>query len=103
MSLQTHLRSEVASVPLTYSIADCSAHSGRYVAENILVDKSGDQSSRWSGAYQGYAKQWILLQLDNPAVLSELSLTCNVSPALTGLPCVESITFGKVRFIVLIL
>jgi len=75
MSLQTHLGSEATTVPLTYSIADCSAHSGRYVAENILVDKSGDQSSRWSGAYQGYAKQWILLQLDNPAVLSELAST----------------------------
>lgn len=59
-----------ASVPLTYTIAQCSASSGRYVAENILVDNPMDQGSRWSGAHQGNAKQWILLRLESLAVLS---------------------------------
>lgn len=58
-------------VALSYSIEGCSEHSGRYVAENIMVNNPQDQSSRWSGAYQTTnAKQWMLLRLDSPAVLS---------------------------------
>ncbi|KAF8070082.1 Muskelin N-terminus-domain-containing protein [Lyophyllum atratum] len=58
-----------ASVPLTYTIDRSSAHSGRYAAENILVDRSMDQASRWSGNSQGNSNQWILLRLQNLAVL----------------------------------
>lgn len=57
-------------VPLEYSIAGSSAHSGRYVADNILVDRSTDQSSRWSSNSQNNANQWITLRLENLAVLS---------------------------------
>ncbi|KAK0448391.1 Muskelin N-terminus-domain-containing protein [Desarmillaria tabescens] len=65
------------SVPLSYSIAQGSPHSGQYAPENILVDNPSDQSSRWSGAAtHGATKQWILLRLDSLAV-------------------VKSITFGK--------
>ncbi|KAH9944718.1 Muskelin N-terminus-domain-containing protein [Amylocystis lapponica] len=64
---------------LKFSIAGSSEHSGRYVAENILVDSPLDQASRWSGAYQSpNVRQWMLLRLDDPCVL-------------------KSITFGKVR------
>lgn len=59
-----------SSVPLPYTVSQCSAHSGRYVADNILVDNPLDQSSRWSGAYQGNVKQWIILQLETLVVLS---------------------------------
>lgn len=75
---------------LPYTIAGCSEHSGQYVAENIIVDSPKDQvrvlylpsparaelyliaqSSRWSGAHQSAgARQWILLRLDKPSVLS---------------------------------
>ncbi|KAL6298386.1 Muskelin N-terminus-domain-containing protein [Sparassis latifolia] len=65
------------TITLPFSIAGCSEHSGRYVAENILVDKPSDQASRWSGAHQSpNVKQWILLRLD-------------------GLSILKSITFGK--------
>ncbi|KAF8228848.1 Muskelin, partial [Tricholoma matsutake] len=67
-----------SSVALPYTISQCSAHSGRYIAENILVDSPMDQSSRWSGAYPGNAKQWIILRLETLVVL-------------------KSITFGKVN------
>ncbi|KAH8107718.1 Muskelin N-terminus-domain-containing protein [Cristinia sonorae] len=67
------------SLPLTYTIAGCSEHSGRYVAENILVDNPMDQGSRWSGAYQASnIKQWMLLKLDTLCIL-------------------RTLTFGKVR------
>jgi len=58
------------SVPLNYGIASSTPHSGKYVPENIMVDKPQDQSSRWSGAFQGNADQWILLRLESLAVLS---------------------------------
>ena len=59
------------TVPLTYSIAQCSEHSGKYVAENIMVDNPQDQSSRWSGAHQTTdAQQWLMLRLDDLAILS---------------------------------
>ncbi|KAG5723205.1 Muskelin [Termitomyces sp. T112] len=58
-------------LPLEYSIVGSSAHSGRYVAENILVDRSTDQSSRWSGSSQN--NQWITLRLENLAVLKTIT------------------------------
>ncbi|KAA1472915.1 hypothetical protein DENSPDRAFT_839309 [Dentipellis sp. KUC8613] len=62
---------------LTYSIAGCSEHSHRYVAENILHNSPLDQSSRWSGVNESpNVKQWLLLRLDSLSV-------------------VDSITFGK--------
>ncbi|CAL1706336.1 unnamed protein product [Somion occarium] len=62
------------TVPITYSIAGCSEHSGKYVAENIRVDKPLDQSSRWSGAYQaGNVKQWMLLKTEELCVLKSVT------------------------------
>ncbi|KAG6811601.1 hypothetical protein H0H92_006664 [Tricholoma furcatifolium] len=57
-------------VPLAYSIVGSSAHSGQYVAENILVDRSTDQLSRWSGKSQNNANQWITLRVESLAILS---------------------------------
>lgn len=59
-----------SSTRLSYSIAGCSDHSHRYVAENILVDSPTDQSSRWSGVHEGpNMKQWLLLRLDELSVV----------------------------------
>ncbi|KAF8893559.1 Muskelin N-terminus-domain-containing protein [Infundibulicybe gibba] len=63
----------VESVPLVYTIAKCSAHSGRYSAENILIDNPMDQNSRWSGAYQGSATQWLLLRLETLSILKSIT------------------------------
>ncbi|KAF8134289.1 Muskelin N-terminus-domain-containing protein [Boletus edulis] len=60
--------------PIPYSIAGCSEHSGHYVAENILVDRPQDQSSRWSGAQQPPSmKQWILLRLETLAIAKSIT------------------------------
>ena len=65
------LRRSVASVPLKYSIAAASEHSGVYVASNILRDEPADSTSRWSGASQiPHVKQWVTLRLDDLAILS---------------------------------
>lgn len=54
-----------------YGIAGSSEHSGAYVAENILVDRPRDQTSRWSGAIAASnTKQWIRLRLNQICVLS---------------------------------
>ncbi|KAI0030784.1 Muskelin N-terminus-domain-containing protein [Vararia minispora EC-137] len=59
---------------LTFAIAGCSEHSGRYVAENILVNRPHDQTSRWSGLDEDpHIKQWLLLRLDKPAVIQSIS------------------------------
>jgi len=59
------------SVPLPYTVVKSTPHSGKYGPELILLDKPYDQSSRWSGAYQGNnSKQWILLKLDQMSILS---------------------------------
>jgi muskelin len=77
---------------LEYTVIGSSAHSGHYVAENILVDNPSDQvcfispgtrpprlkrrgqTSRWSGAFPSpLNEQWILLRLEKPSVLSEWS------------------------------
>lgn len=63
-----------SSVPLHYTIAQSTSHSGKYGPEHILLDRPQDQSSRWSGAYQGNnAKQWILLKLDQMSILKTLT------------------------------
>ncbi|KAI9463668.1 Muskelin N-terminus-domain-containing protein [Lactarius psammicola] len=62
---------------LSYTIAGCSEHSNRFVAENIMVDLPTDPNSRWSGLHENPSiKQWILLRLDTLSVI-------------------DSITFGK--------
>ena len=69
------LRQSVASVPLKYSVAAASEHSGAYVASNILRDEPADSTSRWSGASQiPHVKQWVTLRLDNLVVLSSVHL-----------------------------
>ncbi|KAI0084905.1 Muskelin N-terminus-domain-containing protein [Irpex rosettiformis] len=83
-------------VTLSYSIHGCSEHSGRYVAENIMINNPQDQSSRWSGAYQTTnARQWMLLRLDSPAVLSESQVPSRFARCTDAYAFVESITFGK--------
>lgn len=58
-------------VPLTYTIAGSSEHSGRYAPQNIMVDRPADHTSRWSGGTRSTETvQWILLRLDSPAILS---------------------------------
>lgn len=57
-------------VSIEYELAGSSEHSGEYVAENILVDRPRDHSSRWSAAYAPNAKQWIRLRLKQLCVLS---------------------------------
>lgn len=76
----------MTSVPLKYSIAAASEHSGVYVASNILRDEPADSTSRWSGASQiPHVKQWITLRLDKLAVLS------SVLHSLTLLPMMLSV------------
>jgi hypothetical protein len=63
------------STRLSYTIAGCSEHSNRYVAENIMVDAPTDPNSRWSGQHESSSiRQWILLRFDELSVISE-SLT----------------------------
>uniref|UniRef100_A0A0W0F3Q7 Muskelin N-terminal domain-containing protein n=1 Tax=Moniliophthora roreri TaxID=221103 RepID=A0A0W0F3Q7_MONRR len=66
---------ETMSVPLTYAIDASTPPSGRYVAENVLIDKPTDQNSRWSTSTSN-TNQWITLRLQSLAI-------------------VKSITFGK--------
>jgi hypothetical protein len=57
---------------LSYTIAGCSEHSNRFVAENILVDLPSDPNSRWSGLHENPSiKQWILLRLDTLGIIGE--------------------------------
>ena len=57
---------------LSYTIAGCSEHSNRFVAENILVDLPSDPNSRWSGLHENPSiKQWILLRLDTLCVIGK--------------------------------
>jgi hypothetical protein len=79
--------SNPASVPVTYGISSSTPHSGKYVPENIMVDKPQDQSSRWSGAFQGNVDQWIIVRLESLAVLSTFLSNRLYVPALTSEPC----------------
>ncbi len=57
---------------LSYTIAGCSEHSNRFVAENIMVDLPTDPNSRWSGLHENPSiKQWLLLRLDTLSVIGE--------------------------------
>jgi hypothetical protein len=101
-ALDNGLRRSVPSVPLKYSIAAASEHSGVYVAPNILRDEPADSTSRWSGASQiPHVKQWVTLRLDNLAVLSLVPFIPLPLPSLgesfRADRVTESITFGKVR------
>ncbi|KAL1942840.1 hypothetical protein VTO73DRAFT_5080 [Trametes versicolor] len=60
-------------VSIEYELAGSSEHSGEYVAENILVDRPRDHSSRWSAAYAPNAKQWIRLRLKQLCVLKTIT------------------------------
>lgn len=67
---------EPPSKTLTYTIAGSSEPSGRYVAENVMVDRPGDFMSRWSGnQHVPIEKHWLTLRLDSLSVVSE----CGVS------------------------
>ena len=92
------IRRSMASVPLKYSIAAASEHSGAYVASNILRDEPADSTSRWSGASQiPHVKQWITLRLDKLAVLSLVLFLSPTGDTFRADRVAESITFGKVR------
>ena len=70
MALSIHVEQHIPpSIPLVYTIAGCSEHSGSYEASNILVDRPMDQASRWSGTHQMPNKQWMLLRLEKLSVL----------------------------------
>ncbi|KAI8992965.1 Muskelin N-terminus-domain-containing protein [Trametes punicea] len=57
-----------------YEIAGSSEHSGEYVADNILVDRPRDHSSRWSAAFAAPPmKQWIRLRLKKLCVLRSIT------------------------------
>ncbi|KAI0373966.1 hypothetical protein BV20DRAFT_936559 [Pilatotrama ljubarskyi] len=61
-------------VSVEYEIAGSSEHSGEYVAENILVDRPRDHSSRWSAANTApNTKQWIRLRLKQLCVLKSIT------------------------------
>ncbi|KAI0335160.1 hypothetical protein GY45DRAFT_1317686 [Cubamyces sp. BRFM 1775] len=65
---------EPAIVTVGYEIAGSSEHSGEYVAENILVDRPKDHSSRWSAAHAApQSKQWIRLRLKDLCVLKSIT------------------------------
>ena len=55
---------------MPYVVVSATPHSGRYRPEHIMVDKPYEQSSRWSGAYPNGEKQWLLLKLETPGILS---------------------------------
>jgi Muskelin N-terminus len=81
---------------LSYTIAGCSEHSNRYVAENIMVDAPADVHSRWSGLHEDPSiKQWILLRLDTLSVIGEFLDLRSTGSLLKFAQ--DSITFGKVR------
>lgn len=65
---------EPTTVQISYDIAGSSGCSGQYVAENVLEDNPMDSTSRWSSAVSFQespdGKQWILLRLQDVAVLS---------------------------------
>jgi len=63
---------EVVSKPLHYSIHSSSSHSASYVPENILEDRPGDQTSRWSSDTNS-PPQYLVLRLDRPAIVTGIS------------------------------
>ncbi|KAF7315763.1 Muskelin-N domain-containing protein [Mycena indigotica] len=71
----------MATVPLAYTVAASTPHSGPYRAENILVDNPQEQASRWSGGppESGLA-QWLLLRLESLAVVYTLNSNPSAHP-----------------------
>ncbi|KAF9264171.1 hypothetical protein L218DRAFT_979773 [Marasmius fiardii PR-910] len=76
MDIASHC-SELKSVSLVYSIDSSAPPSGRYVAENILVDSPTDQSSRWSASVHNDSNQWITLRLNTLSIFHK-SHPCNM-------------------------
>ncbi|KAI0675370.1 Muskelin N-terminus-domain-containing protein [Trametes maxima] len=61
-------------VPVRYEVVGSSEHSGEYVAENIIVDRPRDHSSRWSAANGSPStKQWIRIRLKTLSVLKSIT------------------------------
>lgn len=64
------LQSIVATTPsvkLSYTIYGCSSYTNVYRPENILIDETTDQASRWASAAND-SDQYIILQLEMPAI-----------------------------------
>ncbi|KAF9547697.1 hypothetical protein CPC08DRAFT_715745 [Agrocybe pediades] len=61
------------SIQIPYTIFSSTLHSGKYAPENIMSDKPQDQSSRWSGAFQGSTNQWIVLRMESLAILKTIT------------------------------
>lgn len=57
---------------LKYSIHKYSSYSSNYVPDNIMVDKSNDQSSRWSSDSNN-PPQFLTLKLERPAIVESIS------------------------------
>jgi hypothetical protein len=86
--------SQPPSTRLSYTIAGCSEHSNRYVAENIMVDAPTDPNSRWSGQHESPSiKQWILLRLDTLSVIGEFFDSPNAELLLR--PCLRQRNFWE--------
>uniref|UniRef100_A0A8H7Y6Q3 Muskelin N-terminal domain-containing protein n=1 Tax=Psilocybe cubensis TaxID=181762 RepID=A0A8H7Y6Q3_PSICU len=73
MAIPAHQSSTPKIVPLKYTIASSTPHSGKYGPEHIIQDKPLDQASRWSGAFQGNTNQWIILRLESLVVLKTIT------------------------------
>ncbi|KAJ7902190.1 hypothetical protein B0H14DRAFT_3724848 [Mycena olivaceomarginata] len=69
-------------VPLSYSIAASTPHSGPYRVENILVENPTEQASRWSGGPvpETGTPQWLLLRLDTLSVVHTITFGKFVNP-----------------------
>jgi len=63
---------ELASRKLTYTIQACSSFSSMYVPQNILENKPGDESSRWSSDTNN-PPQYITLKLEKPAIVTGIN------------------------------
>jgi len=63
---------ELNSKKLNYSIHDYSSYSNSYIPGNILEDKPGEQSSRWSSDTNN-PHQFITLKLERPAIVTGIS------------------------------
>ncbi|XP_008476219.1 muskelin-like [Diaphorina citri] len=57
---------------LEYSVHSYSSYSTTYVPENIKVDKSTDQSSRWSSD-SNFPPQYLVLKLERPAIVKTIT------------------------------
>ncbi|GAA6005949.1 hypothetical protein JCM10207_007285 [Rhodosporidiobolus poonsookiae] len=83
----THL-SVIPPTLLSYSIHSCSGHHSNFVPQHILTHKPGDDASRWTAPPPEDRRQqarrtgsqtrgrrepeWVMLELDEPALVSEI-------------------------------